>query len=366
LEIFGSNAVRSVVADGAILGGVDSAATLAGANSGYYLDGAQNLLRIKLPTAAMTAAHTVTAYYDLQAPAPFEARIDGGGHPYLDRSGVIWTEDRPYAAGSFGFDGGNTATIANPIQGTNDPLLFQGEHFGQNFTCKFDCPNGLYQIQMLDAETYWTAAGQRKFNLFINGTQVLSNFDIFAAAGGQNIAITRTFTAAVTTGQIVMQFQGVATGSDVNARVSGIRVVKVADPDTDNDGIPDWWTQVYFGHPTGQTQDLSLAGQDADGTGMTNLQKYRAGLNPRDPSSRLAVQSVTSQSANNQTSVTLAWQSQPGIVYRVQWKNSLADSNWTSLGPDIVGDGSVLRWTDDGSLTATLPAAARFYRIAVP
>jgi hypothetical protein len=366
LEIFGNNAVRSVVADGAVLNGVDSATTLAGASSGYYLDGAQGLLRVKLPPAGMSAPHTVTAYYDSQAPAPFEARIDGGGHPYLDHSGVTWTEDRAYTAGSFGFAGGYTATISNPIQGTSDPLLFQGEHFGQNFTCTFDCPNGFYQIQILDAETYWTSAGQRKFNLFINGTQVLSNFDIFAAAGGQNIAITRTFTTPVTTGQIVVQFQGVATGNDVNARVSGIRIVKMADPDTDNDGIPDWWTQLYFGHPTGQAQDLSLAGQDADGTGMTNLQKYHAGLNPRDPYSRLTVQTVTSQAVGNQTSVTLNWQSQPGIVYRLQWKNSMTDPAWTSISPDLVGDGSMLQWTDNGSQTAALPAATRFYRIAVP
>jgi ABC-2 type transport system ATP-binding protein len=39
-------------------------------------------------------------------------------------------------------------------------------------------------VTLYFAETYWTAAGQRTFNVPINGTSVLSNFDIFATAGG--------------------------------------------------------------------------------------------------------------------------------------------------------------------------------------
>jgi hypothetical protein len=41
-------------------------------------------------------------------------------------------------------------------------------------------------------ETYVTAAGQRVFSVSINGTNVLSSFDIYASAGGQNKAIART------------------------------------------------------------------------------------------------------------------------------------------------------------------------------
>lgn len=61
-------------------------------------------------------------------------------------------------------------------------------------------------------------------------------------------------------------------------------------PDADGDGIPDSWTQQYFGHPTGQAGDLSLANQDADGTGQNNLFKYVTGLNPTDPASVFVLQ----------------------------------------------------------------------------
>ena len=56
-------------------------------------------------------------------------------------------------------------------------------------------PAGSYTVRLDFAEIYWTAAGQRLFNVSINGQQVLTNFDIFATAGGKDIAIAETFTA---------------------------------------------------------------------------------------------------------------------------------------------------------------------------
>ncbi len=40
-----------------------------------------------------------------------------------------------------------------------------------------------------------SAAGMREFNVLINGTQVLTNFDVFATAGGKDIAIVKSYTA---------------------------------------------------------------------------------------------------------------------------------------------------------------------------
>ena len=42
--------------------------------------------------------------------------------------------------------------------------------------------------------------------MFINGAQVLSNFDIFAQSGGANRAIDATFPVTVSGGQISIQF----------------------------------------------------------------------------------------------------------------------------------------------------------------
>jgi len=46
-------------------------------------------------------------------------------------------------------------------------------------------PGASYSVRLDFAELYFTSAGQRIFNVSINGSQVLSNFDIVAAAGGR-------------------------------------------------------------------------------------------------------------------------------------------------------------------------------------
>jgi hypothetical protein len=56
------------------------------------------------------------------------------------------------------------------------------------------------------AETYFTAAGKREFNVAINSTTVLTNLDIYAKAGA-NTALVDSFTAtANSSGQIVIAF----------------------------------------------------------------------------------------------------------------------------------------------------------------
>jgi hypothetical protein len=70
-------------------------------------------------------------------------------------------------------------------------------------------------------ETYHTAAGQRTFNVSINGTQVLTAFDIWATAGAVNKAVAQQFTAnANASGQYVIQFTTVVD----NSLVSGIEI----------------------------------------------------------------------------------------------------------------------------------------------
>jgi beta-glucanase (GH16 family) len=135
------------------------------------------------------------------------------------------------AEGSFAADedfaGGtassSTATISTT--GVTNPApeaVYQTERFG-NFT--YTLP-GLtagtnYNVRLHFAEFYWTQAGQRVFNVTINGKQVLTNFDIIAAAGAANKAVVEQFTAAAnSSGQIVVQFTTVKD----NAKVSGIEI----------------------------------------------------------------------------------------------------------------------------------------------
>jgi hypothetical protein len=132
----------------------------------------------------------------------------------------------PYAADE-DFTGGATSNTTHAITttGLTDPApqsVYQHNRYG-NFTYTIPglTPGGSYTVRLHFAEEYWTTAGSRIFNVLINGTQVLTNFDIFATAGGEYIAVIEPFTAtASSTGTITIQF---VTVKD-NAQVNGIEI----------------------------------------------------------------------------------------------------------------------------------------------
>ncbi|MBX9623119.1 MAG: FG-GAP-like repeat-containing protein, partial [Gemmataceae bacterium] len=79
-----------------------------------------------------------------------------------------------------------------------------------------------YTVRLHFAEIGVGGVGQRKFHVDINGTRVLTDFDIAAAAGGVNTAYAQSFAAtADANGQIVVAFRN---GSLQTAIVSGIEV----------------------------------------------------------------------------------------------------------------------------------------------
>ena len=52
---------------------------------------------------------------------------------------------------------------------------------------------------------------------------------------------------------------------------------RVGEPDSDGDGMPDWWEEMYALDPA----DASDASLDPDGDGLDNLAEFRAGSDPR-------------------------------------------------------------------------------------
>lgn len=136
------------------------------------------------------------------------------------------------AAGSFvadtDFTGGTTAPYNATIDtsGVSNPApqaVYQSERYG-NFTYTIPqlTAGATYTVRLHFAELYWSSAGKRVFNVSINGSQVLTNFDIYATAGAQNKAVVKSYTAtASSNGQISLQFSTVTD----NATVDGIEVL---------------------------------------------------------------------------------------------------------------------------------------------
>jgi outer membrane protein assembly factor BamB len=140
-------------------------------------------------------------------------RVNAGGSAYTDTSGNAWSADA-------GFSSGNSYTNAVPIAGTNDPALYQSLRWAAGpFSYTFTgLAAGSYQVTLKFAEIAGFGPGKRQFNVAIQGTQVLTNFDV-AAQVGLNTADDKTFTATVgSNGTLTINFsQGAANNPIINA-----------------------------------------------------------------------------------------------------------------------------------------------------
>jgi hypothetical protein len=128
------------------------------------------------------------------------------------------------------FSGGTTASTTATITtsgviGPAPTAVYQTERWGAHtYTITGLAANSSHTIRLHFAEIYWTAANQRKFHVNINGTRVLTDLDIFAAAGGANRAHVRQFTATSNaSGQISIQF---LRGAVNEPKISGIEVIR--------------------------------------------------------------------------------------------------------------------------------------------
>lgn len=174
--------------------------------------------RITIAFTAIQSTPTISAIEIVQPGAAFQPiRINAGGAAYIDGSGNAWSADQNYM-------GGAVFTRSNPISGTSTGALYQNERFWSGSgQYQFTVPSGTYQVKLKFAELNPVDSG-RTFNVSINGTQVLTNFCPYAAAGGVYIAIDQSFPVTVTAGQITIVFTGVVS----TPTVSAIEILKVS------------------------------------------------------------------------------------------------------------------------------------------
>jgi hypothetical protein len=168
-----------------------------------------------------------------QAQATTQAGGSGGDFIAINFEGLAVSNsgggDASFAADE-DFTGGGKATptthaISTTAAGANAaPMaVYQTQRDGTfTYTIPGMVANSQHTVLLHFAEIYYTAAGKREYNVAINGTRVLTNFDQFAAAGGEYIAVVKTFTAtANSSGQIVIAF---TTGAVNQPSVAGLEI----------------------------------------------------------------------------------------------------------------------------------------------
>jgi Malectin domain len=151
-------------------------------------------------------------------------RIVAQSGPVTDSDGRLWAADEYYS-------GGITVTRRNAVVNPSERAIYQGERFG-NFSYRIPVASGKYRLTLHFAETYFGTfafqddpVNRRLFNVFVNGTALLRNFDVVKEAGGPNRGLEKVFDNLEPNaqGMLLVEFIPVKNYAEVN----GIEVVEV-------------------------------------------------------------------------------------------------------------------------------------------
>jgi hypothetical protein len=140
-------------------------------------------------------------------------------------------------------------------------------------------------------------------------------------------------------------------GTNASAYVT-VRIVSL-NPDTypypsPSDGLPDDWMTNCFGHGDPRAGDKSRASDDKDGDKLSNLDEYRAGMNPTNAASAQRITLVSP--------TTLQWQAKGYELYELLGSTNL--TTWTRVGNPI------LPTTSTGTVSISVTSAPQqFFRI---
>ncbi|MBL8174521.1 MAG: hypothetical protein JNK48_07625 [Bryobacterales bacterium] len=196
------------VIDGQNYGAEDTAVPYSMAVSGLAV-GAHTIRAVARHSGGTVTSATIN--FTVSTPAAFTPiRVNAGGPSYTDPNGNVWTER--------GYTGGYTFRSNVAISNTATPPLYQSERLSnREFYYRFQVPNGTYRVTLKFAEIYHRQAGKRVLNVKLNGSQVETNFDAFAASGGFARAIDRTHTVTVTNGLLEIRIVPVVDDGKINA-----------------------------------------------------------------------------------------------------------------------------------------------------
>ena len=165
---------------------------------------------------AGTGSGSTTEIVAIQAGGPGASKTTGG--------------DATFSADEF-FNGGGTAGSGNAVNVSGvtnaaPEAVYQTERNGGTFSYDIPglAPSAPYTVLLHLAETYFPAAGDRVFNVFVNNTTTtptIPNLDIFALVGANKALVETVQTTSTPAGHIVINF---TSGSANQPKIDGIEV----------------------------------------------------------------------------------------------------------------------------------------------
>jgi len=148
----------------------------------------------------------------------------GADEVYTDASGKMWLSDQEKTDDTdWGVIGGETVLRETvEIPGTRAPQVYLNERYSMDGYV-FKLPAGKYTVRLHFAETYdgISAAGERVFDISINGKVALKDFDVFKAAGGAFKPAIKEFKGVEVKDKLAIDF----TANVQNPEINGIEIL---------------------------------------------------------------------------------------------------------------------------------------------
>lgn len=156
-------------------------------------------------------------------------RINNGGLT-LTAPNLDWANDKQSTPSTYRVSGSNTTsgtdqdyTSPNPTEAPNNVFntYRKDTSGGAEMNWEFPVTNGYYEVDLFFNEFSATAAGQRVFDVQLEGVTILDDFDLFALYGTFNKPTQRSFIVHITDGTIDLDFLHGSAGDPI---VHGIAI----------------------------------------------------------------------------------------------------------------------------------------------
>ncbi len=290
--------------------------------------------------------------------------------------GTINADDSGGLTSSFVYDtdfsGGSAGNTASTLStsGVTDPApeaVYQTYRLGYSFAYSLTglTPSAAYTLRLHFADPSSTAAGQRQFDVTVNGTAALTNFDIFAAAGGPDQAVVESLpVTANAQGQLAIGFsqgtagQALVNGIEVDSGGSIVQAINCGElaGGTLTVSSGTFTNQGSLQVENGET--LAISGLTGD---LGTLPITGVGTSLSVSGTNYVVNQGLTAIAGQSLTLGGTWSDSPDVAVTATGATLTLDGTWSNAaGSTITASGSTLNlgnsanaWSNLGTITAT-------------
>jgi beta-galactosidase len=280
-------------------------------------------------------------------------RVNCGGKDYTDAYKQLWMEDRALADtdknawGSFSwaqsFKGlqpfyASQRYTSDPIEGTNDPQLFQTFRYGTDrLYYLFPVKPGMYLVELYFVEPWYGTGsnvdceGQRVFDVSVDGVTMLHDLDIWQEAGHDG-ALKKSFMVELCGTELEIDFPRVLSGQAVISAIAIASTDKSLKPAPPASLTLDSKVTVSSGDESEQRPDVRLEAEAARIQGAVNT---KATFGER-----------TLAAIEKPGPISLEWAVSPGLasVYNLRFRYVNFSDKPVEMNIQVIAaDGRILR-----------------------